>query len=102
MSSERGTLVLLFRHEGTAELTEDGELVWVSDMDEEFRDQFENELLNEDDAEEVLEYLEEEDYLDSSELPDVIVEVEEPDDSAITLETRDGDIFPIGDEGVIN
>lgn len=53
---------LVFYYGGTAILTKDGEVVWASDADEKFMEEFDD-TVTIDDSDEVLDYLEDEQYL---------------------------------------
>jgi hypothetical protein len=51
-------LELVLRAHGTAELVDsDGTVLWVSDSDDQFKEEFTDEFLTEDDIEEILDYL---------------------------------------------
>lgn len=51
-------LELVLRHNGTAELLDaKDKTVWASDEDEDFREEFNDEFLNEDDIDDILSYL---------------------------------------------
>lgn len=69
-------LTLIFTAGGQALLEEDGELVWASDDDDDFRQQFPDQFLNESDAPSVLSYLLSAEYLDAIEAPHVIIEID--------------------------
>ena len=79
-----GPLELVFTDEGKAELFEGDDPVWHSDADDDFRDEFEDDFLTADDAEEVLEFLVDEGYLQEDELPRVIVSQEDADEVEVT------------------
>lgn len=79
-SVDPSTLVLVFTQEGKALLEEDDELVWSSDDDDDFAEEFGTEILDSDDAEEILNYLADEGILEEDEKADVEVEVEEHSD----------------------
>jgi hypothetical protein len=57
MTEVSTVMVLVFLTGGQCALEEDGEQVWSSDDDEDFRDEFGNEFLDADDAEEIIGYL---------------------------------------------
>lgn len=59
--------------EGEGESTE---IVWASDDDEDFSEQFPDGFLTETDKEAVLNYLVDEDLIDEADLPDILIEVE--------------------------
>jgi len=85
---DEGELVLLFHKDGTVELLDrdiesgDESRIWSSDADDDFREEFPDESLDPDDSEKVLEYLQDEDFLDSDELAAVVVESESDDETA--------------------
>lgn len=61
-------LELILRAHGPAELLNaDGEILWASDSDEDFKEEFNDEFLNEEDIGDILEYLEENDILSERE-----------------------------------
>lgn len=75
---ETSELTLVFTANGTAVLEEDGELVWASDDDDDFQENSSlgGEFLDTDDAEEILNYLEEEGLLETEEKSEVAIETE--------------------------
>lgn len=76
-SDSASRLVLVFTCTGQAVLEEDDEPVWFSDDDEDFREEFGTEFLSEDDdATKILNWLEEEGFLDPEEKPEVEIETE--------------------------
>lgn len=75
-TDDPSTLVLIFTRDGKAILEEDDELVWASDDDDDFAETFDAELLDADDAEEILNYLEEAGFLEEEEKAEVEIEVE--------------------------
>jgi hypothetical protein len=64
---------------GGAELTQGGRPVWTSVNDESFRDEFPDELLDEDDIESILDYLVSDDVITESEADHVECEQESLD-----------------------
>lgn len=62
---------LVIRHDGTLALTQGGEVMWTSDNDDDFSEEFGEEVFDADDADDVLDYLEENDYIP----PDVEVSI---------------------------
>lgn len=52
---------------GTAQLLEDGKVVWASDADATFKDEFKEEFLTMDDTAEILEFLVDEGHIDDEE-----------------------------------
>lgn len=58
-------LELTFTRNGGAELSEGDDIIWASDDDDDFRDEFADEFLGEKDTERVIDYL-----CDSSEISD--------------------------------
>ena|ERR1700679_762465 len=66
---KRDTLELIFKHSGGVELRRvvDGKLdtvAWASDSDQDFMDEFGNEIMSaDDDAEDVMDYLEDNDII---------------------------------------
>lgn len=78
--AEDGELTLIFTAEGQAVLEEDGEPVWMSDDDDDFQVEFGNEFLDPDqDSREILNWLEEEGWIDTEEKEDVTIEIEYED-----------------------
>jgi hypothetical protein len=78
-------MTLVFTSSGAAELEDDdGEVVWSSDEDGEWRKEHPDELLGEGDAEAVLTYLSEGDYLDYNELGEVRIEIDGADFEDVT------------------
>lgn len=75
-------LTLVFLETGTAVLEEDDDQVWASDDDEDFQDEFGNDLLDEEDAAKVLLYLVKAEYLTEKESQLTAIEIQEeaPDD----------------------
>lgn len=72
-----GALTLVFTAEGGCVLEEDEEPVWFSDDDDDFAEKFGNDFLTADqDAQDVLDWLEDEGYLESEEKPEVAIEEE--------------------------
>lgn len=77
-----GMLTLVFTAEGQCVLEEDDEAVWMSDDDDDFQEHFGNEFLDADqDAREILNWLEEEGWIESEEKEKVAIEVEEDGDA---------------------
>jgi hypothetical protein len=100
--SNKDILELVFKHSGGVELravtaADDPELdtvVWASDSDQDFMDQFGNELFDPDtDAEPIMEFLVNADVLDDDEADELRIVEESLDGRDIV----DGDIDP-GDE----
>ena len=61
MGARKHPLELILRAHGPAELLDaNGALVWVSDSDDQFKEEFSDELLHEDDIPEILDYLSDE------------------------------------------
>ncbi len=61
-------LELILRAHGTCELLNaDEEILWASDADEDFREEFNDEFLNEEDIGDILEYLADNDLLSHEE-----------------------------------
>lgn len=74
-------LVLCFFLDGVAVLEENGEGIWFSDDDEDFRAEHEDEQLDVDDAETVLEFLADEGIITDEEKSEVEIESDDtPDD----------------------
>lgn len=68
MAKRTHPLELVLLPHGPAELQNaNGETLWTSDTDAEFRDQFGDEILSEDDVKEIFEYLADEDILSEKE-----------------------------------
>lgn len=58
MGARKHPLELVLRAHGTAELVDaDNNILWVSDSDDKFKEEFTDEFLNEEDSEEILNYL---------------------------------------------
>ena len=58
MASRKYPLKLILRAHGPAELTNaDDETLWASDADDDFREEFNDEFLQEEDIEDILDYL---------------------------------------------
>lgn len=73
-------LTLVFTQSGTAELEDpDGEILWASDEDGDFRAKNPDELLGENDSEEVLTYLSENGFFPEDDIGDVDIEIEGAD-----------------------
>ena len=78
---ESGELVLIFTSAGTAVLEEDGEGVWFSDDDDDFREISGNEFLEAElDAATVLNHLVDHELIEEDEKGEVKVEQEELDE----------------------
>lgn len=87
-----GELVLVFTAEGQCVLTEDDEPVWMSDDDDDFQVEFGTEFLDPDaDSKEILNWLEEEGWLDTEEKEEVIIEIEYNGDDALDNEPENED-----------
>lgn len=73
---------LIFDATGAVELLSQGEQVWTSDADDDFADEFEGDLFTGEDAEEILEYLEEAGLIPEGAEVDIVEygESEETDD----------------------
>jgi predicted dithiol-disulfide oxidoreductase (DUF899 family) len=68
MSRTRGPLELILRAHGIAELVDAREkTVWSSDADEDFKEDFNDEFLTEEDADDVLDYLVDNDVISEDE-----------------------------------
>lgn len=82
----RDSLELVFKHGGGVEVRAPTEsdhtdvLIWASDNDPDFMDEFPNELLNADESEDILEYLVQEEILTEDEADAIEVFSEGPDD----------------------
>jgi predicted dithiol-disulfide oxidoreductase (DUF899 family) len=64
MALHKHPLELVLRAHGTAELiNSDEEILWVSDSDDDFKEEFSNEFLNEEDIPGILDYLREQKVL---------------------------------------
>jgi hypothetical protein len=79
---------LLFHPQGTVELLDaEGESVWCSDADDDFADEFEGDFFDGEDAEEILEYLDDNGYVDLDEddidITENDLEDESGDDSTV-------------------
>lgn len=71
-------LTLVFTAEGGAVLEEQGEPVWFSDADDDFQTEFQDAFLEPDqDSKAILNYLEEEGWLETEEKERVKIEVED-------------------------
>jgi hypothetical protein len=58
MAQKNHPLELILRHNGMAELIDSRDhTIWASDSDEDFREEFHNEFLTEDDTDDILSYL---------------------------------------------
>lgn len=80
MDIDHAEYELVFDPEGSVTLLDsEHELVWASDSDDDFADDFEGDLFTGDDAEEILEYLEEHGILPEGSEVD-IVEFDPDDD----------------------
>lgn len=96
--TQRGEFTLTLLPGGGAELTRQGVQVWASDSDDEFADAFGQEFLDEDDAEELFEYLVESNCLTDQQADDARLVIEsyerppgEEDDDEDDDEDLDGD-----------
>ncbi len=87
--SNMTTLSLVFMTNGVAVLEEDGEQVWASDDDMDFEEEIGNDILDEEDATEVLTYLVEHDILTQMESQMIALEVQE--EGSENDETDDSD-----------
>jgi hypothetical protein len=72
------SLELLIMGDGSAMLTDDGALCWSSDADDTFLEEFELPV-NPDDADDLLEYLEDEGYIEPGDDVNVIVDDDDVD-----------------------
>lgn len=81
MSKKTEEIVLVFYADGTAQLLIEDESEWASDFDDDFREEFEDEKLTVEDADDILEYLEDAGYLDPGESASVAIDEEVPDNS---------------------
>lgn len=75
-----GVFILVFCTGGQAQLEQNGDIVWYSDDDEDFREEITDEFLKEEDHKRILEYLVEEDYLTEDQAADCEIEVESLDE----------------------
>lgn len=83
---------LLLTEYGTAILTTDsGEQVWSSDDDADFLEEFGDDFIRDEDAEEIIEYLEEKEELTDDEAEDIEIEVRSLDDTAGDSDDDDND-----------
>lgn len=98
-------LELVLRAHGPAELLNaDGETLWASDADDDFREEFNDEFLQEEDVGDILEYLEENDILSAAETDKFANEqwefnIETLEDSVKDPDDDDGDGDEEYDEG---
>lgn len=68
MARRKTPLELILRAHGTCELLNaDGDTLWASDADDDFREEFNDEFLNEEDIGDILEYLADHDILSHEE-----------------------------------
>jgi hypothetical protein len=68
MGKKKYPLELILRAHGPAELVDADEVqIWASDADEDFRDEFPDEFLSEDDAPDILDYLKDANILNAEE-----------------------------------
>jgi hypothetical protein len=94
MAKRSYPLELILRAHGPAELVNaDEETLWASDADDDFREEFNNEFLEEDDIGDILEYLADNDILSEKEFnhfadEDWVASIESLEDSV--NETPDG------------
>jgi hypothetical protein len=85
--SRRDTLELIFKHSGGVELraVTEGKLdtvVWASDSDQDFMDEFGNEIMAaDDDAEQVIDYLEDQEIITEEEAGELEIYDESLDSS---------------------
>ncbi|MGH9625057.1 MAG: hypothetical protein ACRD4G_12060 [Bryobacteraceae bacterium] len=76
------TLELIFTPTGSVELVDSADrILWASDDDDDFAEKNQNEILGEDDAESILEYLVSEHIITSTEADDVDIFSESDDDT---------------------
>lgn len=74
---ESGALTLVFTSSGQCVLEEDDETVWTSDSDDDFQTEFGTEFLDADtDSARILNWLEEEGWLDEEDKKEVVIETE--------------------------
>lgn len=76
------TQITLVFIDGTAVLEEGDEQVWASDDDEDFQEEFGDDLLDEEDAATILTYLIEADYLTEHEAQFAAIEVQEDNEES--------------------
>lgn len=93
---------LILLENGSAVLTRDDErdILWSSDNDEEFKDQFQDEALGEDDVTDIFEYLVDKGHLKENEIEDVEVfdEGGDEDDEDYDIEEDDDEEFDGDDD----
>lgn len=86
---EGGELVLIFTSNGQCALEEDGEQVWASDDDDDFQTEFGTEFLDPDeDSKRILNWLEEEGWIETDEKSQVDIDVETDGDNDDETETE--------------
>lgn len=101
----RDTFELVFKHSGGVELRsvvdgdEDDTVVWASDSDQDFMDEFGNEIMSgADDAEQVLDYLEKAEIIDEEEAGEIEIFDESLDGSEIVPDADSADIDDDADD----
>jgi len=86
---------LVFKADGTVELLDDAKaVVWASDSDDDFAEAFDGDFFSDEDADEILDYLNDEDYVD--------LEVDEIDIVENDLADEVGSDADDGDDNVID
>jgi predicted dithiol-disulfide oxidoreductase (DUF899 family) len=112
MAARKHPLELIFRAHGPVELLNaDEQMLWVSESDDDFKEEFTDEFLHEEDAEDILEYLHDNNLLTqmefnafSSDRWDIIVETvdtgtqSDPDDDDDNEEDWECDLEEDDDE----
>lgn len=103
--SARDTLELIFKHSGGVELRaitagKVDTVVWASDSDQDFMDEFCNEIMSaDDDAEQVIDYLEDQDIVTEEEAGMLEIYDESLDGAEVGPEGDDDDGGEEFDEG---
>lgn len=89
MQDKDADFELIFHPQGTVELLDsEGDSAWTSDADDDFADEFEGDFFDDSDADEILEYLDDQGYVDLDEDDIDIIEndlEDESDDDAIDV-----------------
>ncbi len=82
---------LTYQSHGAVDLRDiNGKLVWSSDADEDFAESFEGDFFDDDDTDEILDYLAEQGYLDSETDEIDIVENDADDESGFSDNVLEG------------
>ena len=88
--ADRPTITLLFLTGGQVQLEEeDGEVVWESDDDADFREEIPDEFLQPSDHAKILEYLIDCEIIDQTDAADCTIEVESLEADEIDIEDPD-------------